>query len=117
MNAKRIEIANKYLELINNPNVILPSVIKEVKPVWHIFAIRSERRDELEHYLKANGIETNKHYPIPIHLQDCYKDLGFVIGDFPIAEEISRTELSLPLFYGMTEEQVQYVIDVINAFK
>ncbi len=117
MNAKRIEIANKYLELINNPNVILPSVIKEVIPVWHIFAIRSERRDELEHYLKANGIETNKHYPIPIHLQDCYKDLGFVIGDFPIAEEISRTELSLPLFYGMTEEQVQYVIDVINAFK
>ena len=63
-----------------------------------------------------NEIGTNKHYPIPIHLQECYKNMGFCKGDFPIAEEISETELSLPMFYGMTDEQIQYVIDTINKF-
>ena len=86
-------------------------------PVWHIFAIRTDKRDELEAYLKAKGIGTNKHYPIPIHMQECYKCLGIKEGALPIAEEISRTELSLPLFYGMTDEQIQYVIDALNDFK
>ena len=75
-----------------------------------------QRRDELENYLNENGIETNKHYPIPIHLQKCYRELGFKEGDYPVAEEISRTELSIPLYYGMTESQIQYVIDKINKF-
>lgn len=52
-----------------------------------------------------------------MHLQECYKNLGFHEGDYPIAEEISRTELSLPMYYGMTEEEIQYVIDKINEFK
>jgi dTDP-4-amino-4,6-dideoxygalactose transaminase len=85
-------------------------------PVWHIFAIRCRRRDELERYLHDNGISTNKHYPIPIHLQLAYKELGYREGDLPIAEEISRTELSIPIYYGMTEETIQYVIDIINKF-
>ena len=62
------------------------------------------------------GIGTNKHYPIPIHLQECYADLELSQGDLPIAEEISRTELSLPMFYGLTDEEVQYVIDSVNSF-
>ena len=63
------------------------------------------------------GIGTNKHYPIPMHMQECYKDLGFKEGDFPIAEEISATELSLPMYYGMTDDEIQYVIDKVNEFK
>ena len=71
----------------------------------------------MEKFLNEKGIGTNKHYPIPIHLQECYKDLGFQRGDFPIAEEISATELSIPMYYGMTEDEIQYVIDAINKFK
>lgn len=117
MNNERRRIAKMYLDGIKNEEIILPFVIKDAIPVWHIFGIRCQRRDELEMYLREKGVGTNKHYPIPIHLQECYKNLGFVEGDFPIAEEISKTQLSLPMFYGMTDEEVQYVIDTINKFK
>ena len=117
MKEERRRVAQKYLNGIRNPEIILPYVLPDAVPVWHIFAIRCRRRDELEKYLNDNGIGTNKHYPIPIHLQECYRDLGYQKGDFPIAEEISATELSLPMYYGITDEQVQYVIDRINEFK
>ena len=116
MNSYRRRIANMYLEGINNSKVILPSVAKECVPVWHIFGVRCKERTHLEKYLSENGISTNKHYPIPMHLQKCYSDLGFHRGDFPIAEEISETELSLPMYYGMTDDEVSYVISKINAF-
>lgn len=116
INEERRRIANYYIDNINNPEIILPYVIKESKPVWHIFAIRSKRRDELEKYLYDNGISTNKHYPIPMHMQECYKDLGIRKGELPVAEKISATELSLPMYYGMTDEQVQYIIKKINEF-
>lgn len=117
MNTERRRIAGLYLDGIKNPEVILPYVMKEAVPVWHIFAVRCKRRDELEMFLSENGIGTNKHYPIPMHLQECYKDLGFKKGDFAIAEEISATELSLPMYYGMKDDEIQYVIDKINEFK
>ena len=66
---------------------------------------------------QARGIGTNKHYPTPIHLQGAYRELGIPKGALPLAEEISATELSLPMYYGMTEEQVQAVIDAVNSFK
>ena len=116
MNAARRQIADRYLSEIKNPAVILPLVSEEYVPVWHIFGIRCSRRDELEKHLSSRGIITNKHYPIPMHLQECYRDLGFSEGDFPIAEEISRTELSLPMFYGMTDTEVQAVISAVNDF-
>jgi len=117
VNAERRKIAQKYLDGINNPEIILPFVPEYAEPVWHIFGIRCNRRDELEKFLNDAGISTNKHYPIPMHLQGCYADLGFKKGDYPIAEEISETELSIPMYYGMTDEEVQYVIDRINEFK
>lgn len=116
INEERRRIAQMYLEGIKNPEVVLPYVIEGAIPVWHIFGVRCQRRDALEKWLNENGIGTNKHYPIPMHLQECYKDLGYKNGDFPIAEEISKTELSLPLFYGMTDEQVTFVIEKINEF-
>lgn len=117
VNENRRATAKKYLEGIKNKEVVLPYVPEYANPVWHIFGIRCKRRKELEEFLNSKGIGTNKHYPIPMHLQECYKDLGFKKGDFPIAEEISETELSIPMYYGMTDEEVQYVIDAINAFK
>ena len=117
VNVERRKIAQKYLENIDNPEIILPFVPEFAEPVWHIFGIRCKKRAELEKYLNDAGIETNKHYPIPMHLQECYKSLGFKQGDFPIAEEISETELSIPMYYGMTEQEIQYVIEKINEFK
>lgn len=117
INVERRRIAQKYMEGIKNSQIILPYVSEGMVPVWHIFAIRCDRRQELEKYMNENGIGTNKHYPIPMHLQKCYSNLGFKEGDFPIAEEISATELSIPMYYGMTDREIQYVIDVLNDFK
>lgn len=116
MNEERRRIANKYLSGIKNCEIVLPYVIPNAMPVWHVFAIRCQRRNELEKYLNENGIETNKHYPIPIHMQECYRDLGIKEGDLPIAEVISKTQLSLPMYYGMTDGQIEYVIEKINLF-
>ena len=117
VNADRRRIAARYLTEIKNPAVVLPYVIEESVPVWHIFGIRCRERAELEAYLNEREIGTNKHYPIPMHLQECYRDLGIEKGALPIAEEISATELSLPMYYGMTDEEVQYVIDAVNGFE
>ena len=114
MNAERRRIAERYLKEIQNDKVILPYVPEYTTPVWHIFAIRCRERDAMERELHEAGIGTNRHYPIPIHLQACYRHLGYREGDFPVAEEISRTELSLPLYYGMTDQEIDYVIDRIN---
>ena len=116
MNEERRRIANKYLNGITNDKVVLPFVPDYAVPVWHIFGIKCENRTELEKWLSEKGIGTNKHYPIPIHLQVCYKELGYKEGDYPIAEQISKTELSLPMYYGMTDEEINYVIDAVNSF-
>lgn len=116
VNDSRRQVAKKYLDGITNPDIILPYVLPETEPVWHLFAVRCAKRDALAKYLEEKGIGTNKHYPIPMHLQECYKDLNICKGGLPIAEEISETELSIPMYYGMTDEQIQYVIDCINSF-
>lgn len=116
MNEERRRIANCYLNEIKNEKIVLPYVMGDVVPVWHIFAVRCKERDALATFLQKHGIGTNKHYPIPMHLQDCYQDLGIQKGELPIAEEISLTQLSLPMYYGMTEEEIGYVIQYVNEF-
>lgn len=116
MNADRRRIAGIYSKEIKHPDIILPYVIPESQPVWHIYGIRSKKAKELSAYLEENGIGINHHYPIPIHLQECYKNLNISKGALPIAEEISETEISLPMYYGMTDEEIQIVVDTINAF-
>lgn len=117
-NENRKHIAQMYFSGISNPLIKLPlKETSEYSHIYHVFAIRCDRRDELEKFLNEAGVKTVKHYPIPMHLQLAYKDLGLKKGDLPIAEEISSTELSIPMFYGMTPSQVQYVIDKINEFK
>jgi dTDP-4-amino-4,6-dideoxygalactose transaminase len=116
MNVERRRIAQMYSEGIKNPKVVTPYVLPNCVPVWHIYGIRCAERDALEKHLNEKGIGTNKHYPIPMHLQECYKDLEMGKGTLPIAEEISATELSIPMYYGMTDEEVQYVINAVNEF-
>ena len=116
MNEERRRIASIYTGGISNPKIILPYVLDDCVPVWHIYSIRCSERDELEKYMNDKGIGTNKHYPVPIHLQKCYVDLNIPEGSLPIAEEISSTELSIPMYYGMTDEEIKYVIDTINSF-
>lgn len=117
-NESRKYIAKKYLEGIKNSLIKLPlATSDEYEHIYHVFAIRCDRRDELEKYLADNGIGTVKHYPIPMHMQKAYEDLHIAKGTLPIAEEISSTVLSIPMYYGMTDEEVEYVIDKLNEFK
>ena len=117
MNQERRRIADRYRSEIHNPQVTLPTVMEQNTHVWHIFAVRCAQRDALAAMLEANGVQTNRHYPIAIHRQECYRDLQLPRGALPIAEEISATQLSLPMFYGMTEEQIDQVIRSVNAFR
>ncbi len=116
-NANRIQTAEKYLNGIHNKNVILPDKLDDVKHVYHIFGIRCERSRELEKYLNERGIGTNRHYPIPMHMQGAYECLQIPQGALSIAEDISSTELSIPMYYGMTDDEIKYVIDSINMFE
>ena len=116
MNMERRRIAAKFTEGISNPKVITPYVLPDCVPVWHIYGIRCAERDALEKHLNEKGIGTNKHYPIPMHLQECYRDLNIPQGALPIAEEISATELSIPMYYGMTDDEIERVIESINSF-
>lgn len=117
MNQERRRVAARYLAEIDNPLLTLPYILLGTEPVWHIFAVRCDRRDELAAYLKEAGIGTNKHYPIPMHLQGAYAELNIPKGSLPIAEEISATQLSLPMYYGMTEDEISYVVEKLNAFQ
>ena len=117
-NVYRRKIAKRYLEEIRNPLITLPvKSTEEFEHIYHVFVIRCEQRDRLEAYLAEKGIGTVKHYPIPMHLQEAYKDLGIGKGELPIAENISSTVLSIPMYYGMTEDEIQYVINALNSFK
>lgn len=114
-NSYRRKVAETYMAEINNPKIILPSSLPNAKHAWHIFAIRTEDRDILQGYLADNGIETNIHYPIAIHKQLAYSEFNSL--KYPIAEAIAQQELSIPVWYGMSDEQIRYVIDKINEWK
>ncbi len=116
MNAERRRVAGRYLTEVKNPKIILPYVIDGAVPVWHIFAVRCKERDALAEHLLRAGIATNRHYPIPMHLQGAYQELRIPKGALPIAEEISATQLSLPMYYGMTDEEIGYVVKALNEF-
>jgi dTDP-4-amino-4,6-dideoxygalactose transaminase len=115
-NKRRSTIAKQYLENLKNTAIILPQVSENATPVWHVFVVRTSRRDALQSYLKSNNIDTLIHYPLPPHLQNAYTDLGFQEGHFPISEKIHREVLSLPLGPHMDTEQVERVIHTVNGF-
>lgn len=114
---ERQTIADIYnSELQNLGDLVLPFVADGSSHVYHLYVVRSKRRDELQKFLSENGIGTMIHYPIPPHLQLAYTSLGYKKGDFPIAEELANTCLSLPLWPGMKKDQVQEVGRTIKKF-
>ena len=120
-NRRRQEIAARYCAEIKNPNVRLtPIPANPWSHVWHVFPVFCERRDELQKFLKERGVETLIHYPIPPHRQEAFVGAiergEFRHGKLPIAEELARTELSIPMGPAMTDEQVSYVIESLNAY-
>lgn len=113
-NQKRREIAAYYRSNIKNPQIILPETYDEDAHVWHIFAIRCDRRDELQRYLTSHDIQTNIHYPTPPHQQLAYKEWEH--ESYPLSEEIHRTELSIPMSPVLTDSEVETVVKTLNAF-
>ena len=125
---KRRLVAAKYRERLSSlEQIILPREMPYAKHVYHLFVIQTRSaagsraaqqntRDALMKYLNDHGVATGLHYPIPLHVQPCFKHLGYSMGDFPIAEQLSDNGLSLPMFPEMTDGQIDYVCDTIKKF-
>lgn len=118
-NAQRQAIAARFCKQITNENVVKPLYEEEnaSQNVWHIYPVLVAERDRFTEYLDKNGIGYNIHYPKPIVEQGAYWDLGLSASKYPVTERICREEVSLPLYPGLTEEEIERVIDVVNAFK
>ena len=111
-NNLRKEVARRYINGIKNPYIVLPVISDWDASVFHIFPIRTGKRDELQTYLSDKGIQTLIHYPIPPHKQECFLEWNSL--SLPITEKIHVEELSLPISPVLNSEQVEYVIDMIN---
>jgi len=116
-NARRLAIADEYMNALSDIDVVLPYVPEWTDPVWHLFVVRSQHRDDLQAHLKKCGVDTMIHYPIPPHLQQAYAGIGVCQNDLPIAESIHREVLSLPIGPHMNEEQVSKVIAALKTFR
>ncbi len=116
-NEYRNRIASRYLAEIRNPLVALPNTRPGATHVYHIFGVLCEQRDALQEHMADCGVKTLIHYPIPPHLQQCYARLGHGAGSFPVSEAYARNELSLPVYVGMPDEDVDRVIEAANSFR
>lgn len=113
---ERVDICIEYLNRIKNDKLMLPQVREGVTTVWHQFVVRCKEREKLIQYLEERQIGTIIHYPIPPHLSEAYQYLGIKESELPITEMYAKEVLSLPLYNGMTKEELDYVIEVLNAF-
>lgn len=113
-NQKRKEVAKKYIAGITNPAIILPKVEDWDAHVFHVFPIRTKKRDELQNYLTEHGVQTIIHYPIPPHKQECYTEWND--RSYPITEQIAAEELSLPMSPVITDKEVNEVITLLNVW-
>lgn len=115
MNSERSAIARAYIEGLSDVDVVLPVTARDAEPVWHLFVVRHPSRSEFQERLAKVGVETLIHYPVPPHLQPAYAHLGFKRGDFPVSERIHSEVLSLPLWPGMSSDQVGVVVDAVRS--
>ncbi len=114
-NCRRAAAAT-YGRLLAESSVVTPVVLPGAKHIYHLYVIQAEDRDALKHHLAEQGIETGLHYPVPLHLQQAYAELGYKAGDFPVAESLSRRILSLPMFPTITREQIECVCSAVTEF-
>lgn len=115
-NAKRRQIADQYRQRLGDLPVNLPQELPGNVHTYHQFIIRTERRDELKAFLTEEGISTEIYYPIPLHLQECFKGLGYNAGDFPQAEKAAREVLALPIYPELGEKRFELVIGAVRKF-
>jgi dTDP-4-amino-4,6-dideoxygalactose transaminase len=116
-NDQRRAVAGAYTrELEGVGDLVLPLTAQGSEPVWHLYVIRTESPIALAQHLGSRGIGTGRHYPEPIHLSEAYRSLGYARGDFPVTERIAATVLSLPIFPGMTGEEVESVVDAVKEY-
>lgn len=113
---RRKSICQRYLHELSKEQIVLPQVREGAEHVWHQFVIRTKQRTQLMRHLEKQEIGTLIHYPIPPHLSQAYAYLGMREGDLPITEQYAREVLSLPLYDGMTSEEVSYVVEMVNRF-
>jgi dTDP-4-amino-4,6-dideoxygalactose transaminase len=115
-NEQRRQAAQWYAEDLTDALVITPRIIEGAEPVWHVYVIQTDNRDGLQAYLNAHNIATGIHYPIPIHQSQFYQTAPFKAGALPITERESQRILSLPMYPGLTREQVAYIADAVQSF-
>jgi dTDP-4-amino-4,6-dideoxygalactose transaminase len=115
-NERRREIASIYNRKIKNRLIIKPEELDYGRSNFHLYVVRCPRRDELQQFLSRAGVATLIHYPIPIHLQPAYDDLGLRPGDFPVAEQLAAGALSLPIFPELSNDEARYVAEQVNSF-
>ena len=115
-NAARREHAEQYRRALVGLDVIAPQTSSFAEPIWHLYIVRVRDRDQLSAYLKERGIITGIHYPIPIHLQPAYRELGYQRGDFPRSEEYAEKILSLPMYAELTPDLIGQVVSAIRDF-
>lgn len=116
MTAERRNIAQFYSDNIKNPQIILPEIREGATSVWHQYVVMVEKREDFMAFLESRGVHTMIHYPIPPHLSQAYQYLGLGKGDFPRTEEYANQVVSLPCFNGLTEEELTYIVNVVNEF-
>lgn len=117
LNEERQEAAAQYLSQIRNPLIQLPKIVPGGESVWHQFVIHVKNRDGLAAYLSKNGVQTLIHYPIPPHMQEVYQYLNVPQGSLPITEQAAREVLSLPMYNGITAQEITAVAELLNAWK
>ena len=116
-NDQRRTLAARYLEGLSGVgDLVMPAIAARSEPVWHLFVIRTRDPDALAGALARAGIGSGRHYPIPPHLSGAYASLGYRAGEFPVTEMISRHGLSLPIYPGMTEAQVEHVCETVRHY-
>lgn len=112
--SRRQQIAEMYLQGLRGLPLVLPTVLPEVSHVWHLFVVRVQDRARVQKELSDHGVGTLIHYPIPPHLQGAYQEMGFKKGQFPVAERIHDSVLSLPMSPVLQTAQIEYVIEVLH---
>ncbi len=115
-NKRRREIANRYDTGITNPLISKPVVASGNTHIYYVYAITTEKRDELREYLRENDITSGVYFPVPFHLQAVYKDLGYSKGDLPNAEFVAGHSLVIPMFPELTNEEIDKIIEVVNGW-
>ena len=113
-NGDRVVLADRYSEMLHDLPIALPRTLEGNTHVWHLYVVQVENRDKVLEKLHQAGVGAGVHYPIPIHLQGAYSDLGYVAGSFPNTEHLAKNAISLPIHPGLSADDQEYVVDVLR---